>query len=88
MEKISERGKSVARSPLYLPGIYPDIAGIFRQQNAERAMSPPRTWRILPESHRIARERIEAISRLRQAPSLSVERSESVELVLIPMGRE
>jgi hypothetical protein len=49
-------------------------------------MSPPRTWRILPESHRIARESIEAISGLRQAPSLSVERSEVIGVVLIPMG--
>jgi hypothetical protein len=39
-------------------------------------------------AHRIARESIEAISRLRQAPSLSVERSESIELVLIPHGQE
>jgi hypothetical protein len=62
------------------------LASASRQQNAEREMSSSRTWRILPESHRIARESIEAISRLRQAPSLSVERSEVIGVVLIPMG--
>jgi hypothetical protein len=37
---------------------------------------------LVEKSHRIARESIEAISRLRQAPSLSVERSESIRIVL------
>jgi hypothetical protein len=42
---------------------------------------------LVEKSHRIARESIEAISRLRQAPSLSVERSEAIGVVLVPMGK-
>jgi hypothetical protein len=42
---------------------------------------------LVEKSHRIARESIEAISRLRQAPSLSVERSAGIGIVLVPIGK-
>jgi len=42
---------------------------------------------LVEKSHRIARESIEAISRMRQAPSLSVERSEGIRIVLVPIGK-
>ncbi len=42
---------------------------------------------LVEKSHRIARESIEAISRIRQAPSLSVERSEGIRIVLVPIGK-
>jgi hypothetical protein len=41
---------------------------------------------LVEKSHRIARESIEAIARMRQAPSLSVERAEAVNLVLFAPG--
>jgi hypothetical protein len=42
---------------------------------------------LVEKSHRIARESIEAISRMRQAPSASVERSEGIRIVLVPIGK-
>jgi hypothetical protein len=41
---------------------------------------------IAEKAQRIAREHIEAISRMRQQPSLSVERAEAVNVVLLPPG--
>jgi hypothetical protein len=41
---------------------------------------------LVEKSHRIARESVEAVSRMRQVPALSVERTEAVNVVLISRG--
>jgi hypothetical protein len=41
---------------------------------------------LVEKSHRIAREGIESIARIRQMPSLRVERAEAVNIVLVAPG--
>jgi hypothetical protein len=41
---------------------------------------------LVEKSHRMAREGIEALARMRQAPSLRVERAEAVNVVLVAPG--
>jgi hypothetical protein len=62
-----------------------DISGLAVEEHVARLRD--QLLPLVEKSHRIARESIEAISRLRQAPSLSVERSEAIGVVLIPMGK-
>jgi hypothetical protein len=61
-----------------------DISGLAVEEHVARLRD--KLLPLVEKSHRIARESIEAISRLRQAPSLSVERSESIGIVLVPIA--
>jgi hypothetical protein len=62
-----------------------DISGLAVEEHVARLRD--KLLPLVEKSHRIARESIEAISRLRQAPSLSVERSEAIGIVLVPIGK-
>jgi hypothetical protein len=62
-----------------------DINGLAVEEHVARLRD--KLLPLVEKSHRIARESIEAISRLRQAPSLSVERSEAIGIVLVPIGK-
>jgi hypothetical protein len=66
------------------PSVTPDISGLAVEEHVARLRD--KLLPLVEKSHRIARESIEAISRLRQAPSLSVERSEGIRIVLVPIG--
>jgi hypothetical protein len=61
-----------------------DISGLAVEEHV--ALLRDKLLPLVEKSHRITRESIEAINRMRQTPSLSVERSEAIGIVLIPMG--
>ena len=61
-----------------------DIQGLAVEEHVAR-----RRDKLLPlveRSHRVARESIEAISRIRLAPSIAVERAEAVSIRLVAPG--
>jgi hypothetical protein len=61
-----------------------DICGLAVEEHV--ALLRDKLLPLVEKSHRITRESIEAINRMRQTPSLRVERSEAIGIVLIPMG--
>jgi hypothetical protein len=61
-----------------------DISGLAVEEHV--ALLRDKLLPLVEKSHRITRESIEAINRMRQTPSLRVERSEAIGIVLIPMG--
>src|SRR5437016_3398282 len=61
-----------------------DINGLAVEEHVARLRD--KLLPLVEKSHRIARECIEAISRLRQAPSASVKRSEAIGIAPVAIG--
>ena len=61
-----------------------DLQGLAVEEHVARLRD--KLLPLVEKSHRIARESIEAISRIRQGPSMAVERAEAVNIVLVAPG--
>jgi hypothetical protein len=63
-----------------------DIQGLAVEEHVARLRD--KLLPLVEKSHRVARESIEAISRMRERPSMAVERAEAVDILfLAPPGR-
>jgi hypothetical protein len=61
-----------------------DIQGLAVEDHVARLRD--KLLPLVEKSHRIARENIQAITRMRQTPSMAVERSEAVNILLVAPG--
>jgi hypothetical protein len=61
-----------------------DIQGLAVEEHVARLRD--KLLPLVERSHRVARESIEAISRIRLAPSIAVERAEAVSIRLVAPG--